>query len=322
MSFLRWFAAPRTWRLAAAAGALLVLGGCSGSSQIEPFKATRFFAFGDETSLINADGSKYTVNALKVDDTLDCAAAPLWVQTVATGFGLVFPQCNPNNLADPQARTLAAVGAKAADFTAQVDAFVAANTPADKDLTTVLVGMYDVLELYAQYPARSLADLSRELRSRGGVVGAQVNRLAQLGPAVLVATIPDLGSTPFGLAEKAANTDTDRAALLSELTSSFNAGIRLGINNDGRLIGIVLGDDEVQRYVRFPLSYGFLSTPPAATQGAACLATAPLPTCNAKLLAAGATPFNYVWADSLRLSAGAHIHLGNAALSRAVNNPF
>lgn len=322
MSFLGWFAAQRTWCLAAAAGTLLVLGGCGRSSQIEPFKATRFFAFGDETSLVNPDGSKYTINALKVDDTLDCVADPLWVQAVANGFGLVFPQCNPTNAANPQARTLAAVGAKAADFTAQVDAFVAASTPADKDLTTVLVGMYDVLELYAQYPARGVDDLSTELRSRGAVVGGQVNRLAQLGPAVLVATIPDLGLTPFAQAEKAAHADTDRAALLTKLTSAFNAGIRLSIINDGRLIGIVLGDDEVQRYVRFPTSYGFLSTPPEATKGAACLAAAPLPGCNAKTLVTGATAANYVWADSLRLSAGAHVHLGAAALSRAVNNPF
>ena len=41
-----------------------VLEACGGGETEQTFTATRVIAFGDETSVINADGSKYTVNAL------------------------------------------------------------------------------------------------------------------------------------------------------------------------------------------------------------------------------------------------------------------
>ena len=69
------------------------------------------------------------------------------------------------------------------------------------------------------------------------VLGEQVTRIATSGAKVLLSTVPDLGLTPFGLAERAANTDTDRSALLTRLTARFNAKMRATIPNDGRMIG-------------------------------------------------------------------------------------
>ena len=63
-----WLAARAGLLLAAALGV-----SCGGSgSQTNSFTAKRVFAFGDESSVINADGSKYAVNALKVQDIVLC----------------------------------------------------------------------------------------------------------------------------------------------------------------------------------------------------------------------------------------------------------
>ena len=117
------------WRRSLGGFALVgaaLLASCGGGSQSVPFEAQRVLAFGDETSVITASGAKYTVNALQTGNvTLDCASNPIWVQTVASAFGLVFPQCNPTNVASPRSRILATPGAKVADLQAQVNAHLA-----------------------------------------------------------------------------------------------------------------------------------------------------------------------------------------------------
>jgi outer membrane lipase/esterase len=303
-------------KAALAAGVVLTVAACGGGSgQVEPFEPTRIVAMGDQTSLLEADGRKYTVNALVSGGTaLDCATHPIWVQIVADVFDLKFPQCPGSNTA-PTGVMLAANGAKAADIEAQVNAVAASFT--EDDLVTMLVGANDIFELYAQFPTRSEADIGAELRARGRSWGAQINRVAQAGPAVLVATVPDVGKTPFALAEEAAN--AGRAALLTRLTDQYNAGMRLEIINDGRLIGLVFGDLEVQNIVRFPGSFGF-----ANVTKAACLASAPLPACTTATLVAdsGVNPINWLWADDRHLSPGGQNRLGVVAATRARNNPF
>lgn len=298
----------------AVAGTVAACGG--GSGQVEPFKPTRILAMGDESSLLEAGGRKHTVNALVTGGTaLDCTTHPLWVQIVADVFELKFPQC-PGTATTPAAGVmLAAAGAKAADIAGQVDAAAASFTK--DDLVTMMVGANDVLELYAQYPTRSEAELAAELRVRGRAWGAQINRVAEAGPAVLVATVIDLGKTPFAIAQEAAN--AGRAALLTRLTDHYNAGMRLEIINDGRLIGLVFGDLEVQNIVRFPGSFGF-----ANVVKPVCLASAPLPGCTTQTLVAdsGASPNTWLWADDRRLSPGGHNRLGITAAARAQNNPF
>jgi outer membrane lipase/esterase len=292
-------------RAALAAGVALTVAACGGGSgQVEPFEPTRILAMGDQTSLLEADGRKYTVNALATGGTaLDCETHPIWVQVVADVFDLKFPQCPGDNTA-PTGVMLAANGAKAADIEAQVN-----------DLVTMLVGANDIFELYAQFPTRSEADIGAELRARGRIWGQQINRVAQDGPAVLVVTVPDLGKTPFALAEESAN--AGRAGLLTRLTDQYNAGMRLEIINDGRLIGLAFGDLEVQNIVRFPGSFGF-----ANVTEATCLASAPLPTCTTATLVANANPVNWLWADDRHLSPGGQNRIGVIAATRASNNPF
>src|SRR4051794_7480576 len=94
------------WRRALAVGSgvlvALWLASCGGGDQVEKFVPNRVIAFGDETSVMDdtlnpGNGRKYSVNGTvsTTDQTIDCRKNPLWIQYVASNYGLVFPQCNP-----------------------------------------------------------------------------------------------------------------------------------------------------------------------------------------------------------------------------------
>lgn len=93
-------------------GALLA--SCGGSEDVD-FVPARVLSFGDESSIINADGSKYTVNGIVpgsgTPGTLDCTLNPIWNQVLATSYGLTFPQC-PGSVpaSTPSSRILAQPG--------------------------------------------------------------------------------------------------------------------------------------------------------------------------------------------------------------------
>lgn len=295
------------------AAALWACGG--GTSQQVAYQPQRLIVLGDENSVLTSSGRKYTVNALDASDAIDCASNPLWVQTVAASFAFVFPECNPTNSLTPNATMRAAVGAKVDDVKSQIDAQVANGGFTNKDLVTVLAGGNDVLALYAQYPARTEEALIADARAAGERLAAQVNRVIGLGPRVLLSTVPDMGLTPYALAQKASNTGVDRAALITRLTAALNGRLRVGIVNDGRLIGLVLGDEAAQVMVIAPSAFGLTDATTAAC-------TTALPDCTTKTLVQGATATSHLWADSTRMGVALQNRIGLLAQQRAVNNPF
>ncbi len=306
--------------------AAVALGACGGgTSQYEPFVAGRVIVFGDETSALDASGQKYSINAVTsadngdgtTTDTLDCVNRPNWVQTVASYYGFVFPECNPGQVESPQGRMRATAGAKVADVKVQIDAQLANGGFRDRDLTTLLVGANDVIDLYQQYPARPEVDLIADARSRGQQAASEVNRLVDLGAKVIVSTIPDMGLTPYARRQKAEFGDTDRAALLSRLSAAFNEQLGVNVVLDGRYVGLVQTDLRVQAMVRSPGSFGL-----ANVTEAACLDTAPPPLCTTKTLVDGASADNWMWADDQRLAYVGQQQLGTLAVDRARRNPF
>lgn len=317
------------------AAATLLLAACGGGGgQVEPFAPTRIIALGDELSLITPTSKKYSVNALvtqtdtTLPDKLDCKTYPIWVQTVATNFGLVFPQCNPDNVVTTNGVMYAQVGAKVADVKAQIDAHLASGSFNPKDLVTVLVGMNDVLELYGQFPAQSQATLLALAEQRGQALAEQVNRIVNANGRSIFVLIPDMGLTPFALAEKAnkpaSGSDLNRAAFLTSLSARFNSKLRLGVINDGRLIGLVNGGEMTQLIATFPGGYGFANIDKPACNVA-------LPDCTTKTLtsttdAAGtvtkADALTWLWADDTRFGAGMHARLGSTAYQAASIHPF
>lgn len=290
----------------------LLLSACGGgTSQIEPFRAGRMIAFGDEMSAFTADGYNHAVNGLASDSqTLDCNKLPIWTQIVAKIYNFGFAQC-PLTGGETKATTRAFAGARAADLPAQVAAQLAEGGIVEKDLVTVLMGVNDVKDLYLQsLPplSRSEPELIAEVQSRGVAVAREVNALVDRGARVIVATLPDLGLSPWGLEQGSAG-----AALLSRLTAAFNGRVRVTVLNDGRYIGLVLADEFVQ--VAAKGFYGF-----ANVKDAAC--TVPLPACTTATLVSGAGADTWLWADKTWMSTAGHRRLGALAESRARLNPF
>jgi phospholipase/lecithinase/hemolysin len=311
-----------TWAIAVIALALV---SCGGGQQIEKFVPVRVIAFGDELSVIEANGDKYTNNyRLDANTPRDCTQNPIWVQGLANAFGLFFPQCPSTSTSTPS-RIFAVAGAKTEDVKTQIDLFAATGTFGNKDLVTILAGENDILEQYAAIDAGTITEdtAGAVLDQRGIDLAAQVNRVALAGGRVLIATAPDMGLTPFALKEKAAKTDVDRAALLSRLTVRFNAKLRINLINDGHLIGLLLFDELIQSIAK---------TTGWVVDTAACDAqhVSPLTLCDSTTMvsdtrstpAVPASGSSWLWADDLHVSSGGHSSLASLALSRATGNPF
>jgi outer membrane lipase/esterase len=316
--------------LAAALAAALLAAACGGGGQISSFRAARVIALGDESSLIvdvnhDANGAKYSVNATvsSTDQTLECAGNPIWIQAVASYYGLVYPECNPNHsVIAPTSRIRATFGARAADLATQIDAQQAESGIGAGDLVTVMVGLNDVIAEYQQYPAQSEAQLTANVEAEGAEAGRQVNRLTGAGAKVLLATVIDVGVTPFGLAERAGHADTDRAALLTRLAARYNASLRGTIVNDGRVIGLVLLDELVSAIAKFPGLDGISDvTDPVCDLTKSALTPPSILDCTTQTLVVNGST-TYLWADDRHLSGAVQALFGNTAVSRAQINPF
>ena len=303
--------------LLAAVALLTACGG--GTTQYEPFVAQRVFAFGDETSTLTSEpagnGRKYSVNGLDDAGNVDCKLHPVWVQSVAQNYGYVFAECNPGGI-EPKAFMFAAEGATATGVAAQVEvAQVRSGGFRDGDLATVLAGTNDIIELYQRYPEVSEETLTALAQERAERLAAAVNRLVELGAKVIVSDLPNVGLTPYALKEQARHTDTDRAALLTRLTTAFNEQLGVKILLDGRYIGLVQADLQFRAIAQSPGSYGFTNT----TTG---VCTVPLPLCRDDTLVPDGGAFIYLWADDTRMSSGGQAQLATLAVDRAQRNPF
>jgi phospholipase/lecithinase/hemolysin len=317
--------------IAALAATLLVAACGGGGEPTSRFHATRVIAFGDESSLIvdtrnDANGNKYSVNATvsATDPTVLCGFNPVWSQSVAASYGLVFPECNPpaTAVATPTSRMRAAFGARAADLAAQIDAQQAESPLGAGDMVTVLVGMHDVLAAYRQYPTIGVNQLTANVEAQGAEVGRQVNRITDTGANVLLSTIIDVGFSPYATAERQAHADIDRSVLLSQLSQRFNASMRATIVNDGRRIGLLLLDELSVQVYKFPGFQNFTNPYSGVCDLTKSKLTPPsVLDCSDQTFVTGGGP-GFFWADDLHLSASAQTVFGTAAISRAQNNPF
>ncbi|MFM2450830.1 MAG: hypothetical protein RIS44_3280 [Pseudomonadota bacterium] len=294
-----------------------LLAACGGGDQVKNFEPVRVLSFGDENSVITSSGQNYSVNGLNAGKTaIDCGVNRIWNQILANSYGLSFPQC-AGTATVTNSRILAVPMAKVADVKTQIDQFLTTDRFGSSDLVSVLVGQNDLWAQYALYNGSNEATLIAAMEAAGILYAEQVNRVANAGARVIVSTIPDQSLTPFALAQKAAFTDTDRAALIKRLMSAFHLKLRTTLINDGNRIGLVLADEMTQQLVQFPASFSYSNV-----NAAACLSTAVLPNCTSATLVTGADASAWLWSDATHLSAGGHSRLGEAARSRATGNPF
>lgn len=297
-----------------------LLASCGGGEQVQTFVATRVIAFGDESSVINPNGSKYTVNALTTSGTttFDCNSNPLWIQSLAAVYGLAFPECPGATAVDPVSLNYATAGATVADLSGRIDDHLSAGGFRDGDLVTVLVGANDVIAQFEQYPAIGEDQLAANLEAAGVELANQVNRLAGLGAKVLISTIPDMGLTPYA-GDRTVGTTNGNPAVLARLSTRFNDAMLAHLLNDGHKIGLIQLDQYVIS-VNAATQAGVGSY--ANTTLAACKTTAPLPNCTTDTLVDEAVGAVWLWADDRHLSASGQAGLGSLAVTRAQNNPF
>ena len=307
--------------------AVAALASCGGGTyQVTAFVPARILTFGDESSmLVSAQGLKYSINGISTATLqIDCTQNPLWTQTLANSYSLVYADCNTNASPYTNAIDLTVLNGTVDDVVQQVSAFQAGDTFNGNDLVTIWVGMHDVLNDYqANATNGDETTLLADMKSAGATLAGVVNLIANSGGKVILLTIPDMSDTPFGYVESQRG-DFDRAKLLSDMSTSFNLGLRSNILNDGSKIGLVLVDDIVRNDVRSPGSYSLITLD---NQSFACQSTAPLPTCTPDTLnndPSTGQPANasFLWADSTHLGPVAQTQIGNQAVGRAHANPF
>src|SRR5471030_25438 len=131
--------------------AVAALASCGGGTyQVTAFVPARILTFGDESSmLVGAQGLKYSINGVS-SATLqnDCTQNPLWTQTLANSYALVYANCNTDASPYTNAVDLTVLNGTVDDVVQKVLAFQAGDTFNGNDLVTIWVGMHDVLNEY------------------------------------------------------------------------------------------------------------------------------------------------------------------------------
>lgn len=288
-----------------------LLAGCGGSSQVEAFVPNHLHVFGDELTVLDPTGHRYGINGVSSATTpaFDCALLPLWPQTVAAAFGLVFEQC-PGTATTFTAFGHGAFGATVATVEAQLDAQAAVLVA--NDVVAIQVGMNDVVELQAQVVAGSLtqAEAEAEALARGKRVAARVPGLIARGVKVVLVSPPYLGTSPWALAQGSA-----AAAAIGRISDALGAGITLDAGLlDARDVVLANGSDVVDNYVNGSNNGSGINVTAAACKQAgagllACLSNDLVTTPSA------ATATNYLWADAQRPGYIFHSTVSNTLLS-------
>lgn len=331
MSLNRLFARPMR-RAVLALCAAAALTACGGGDRAEPFTPGRIVAFGDELSVLDDSASagnarKYSVNGFTANTTTrDCIVNPIWIQALANSFSMGFAQC-PGGYTNLNAFTRATPNATVATVQQQVTDFLndTARRPADNDLVTILVGSHDVLNAYAAWNAAGRTDAARtealnSVKAQAQLLAAQVKRLVDAGPAVLIATVPYLGASPFAVAQGSAGQQ-----LLLELVDMFNNALQSGGQSDQAFAGPGLasygftGKDYglVQTGTSWIKAIAESNSGDTRAYNATPLCTVALPDCTPGTLAAGANVDNWVWADTTRPGYAFHVQVGSRAATLA-----
>ncbi len=338
----RWSAvALRSSLVALTVAGSLLLASCGGGGGGTNYRPSRLFAFGDEASVLTTpstplalDAKKYSINGFTPSTTTpDCFADPLWIQTVAYNFGLVYAECNDNPTATPTAFIRAQAGAKVADLVAQIDHFLNVEHVAlvKSDLVTIMVGTNDVLELYQSVRASTLTQTAAlaEAARRGAVLASQFDRVTQYGSndkaRALYVLIPNVGDSPYAYAEESGAGGAGSRTLLTAITRAFNDELRSKITINGRSIG------QINIFDTF---VNIVNNAKAASQAgilnitdAACV-PADLLQCTSSTLqpaigtAAAATDATWLWAKGANFGPIGHSLLSSGALAIINNNPF
>jgi hypothetical protein len=302
-----------------------LLAACGGGEQEETFQPARIVAVGDENTLINPDGSQYSMNNVNTVATtnpngIGCINNPIWVQYVAADYGLSFGECRGETKKN-SALMLATLG----QTVEQAAAALAGAGLNGNDLVTLMVGSHDLLAIVGtnKKPTAAEADVMiKEARKRGVLLGDLVLNTIATGARILVSTVPYLNTAPFVAAE---GYDGN---LLYEMSTEFNNGLndRMGdVPSGGGRNGAILEVDQLVNayYLNAGSAYNAITNRLAAacqTSGAPT-PDAGLPGCETTDISA-ASPIFYLWAGRLQYGTITHGLLGQTAVQRIRANPL
>ena len=286
----------RTVMVAACASAAL-LAACGSSTTESAITPARFIAFGDASSDVGQNGSRYTVNDGSVNNwTLQVTANYGKPLTPVSAGGLSYAVGNARIKAKPDA----AGKAGTPTVTEQIDTFLASGSFAAQDVVILSGGISDVIAGMAAVSAGTQTEAAMVAASlkAGEDMAAQVRRLVNAGAKyVMVTGTYDLSKTPWAKA-------IGREALLADASSRFNEGLLVGIVDLGANVLYVDLAYYVNLYTSVPANYGF-------NNATAAVCTSVDPTngigigagqvnsalCTSGTLLAGADPIRYAFAD-------------------------
>ena len=286
----------RTVMVAACASAAL-LAACGSSTTESAITPARFIAFGDASSDVGQNGSRYTVNDGSVNN---------WTLQVVANYGkpLSAVSAGGNSYsvgnARIQAKPDAAGKAGTPTVTEQIDTFLASGSFAAQDVVILSGGISDVIAGMAAVSAGTQTEAAMVAASRKASedMAAQVRRLVNAGAKyVMVTCTYDLSKTPWAKA-------IGREALLADASSRFNEGLLVNIVDLGAHVLYVDLAYYVNLYTSVPANYGF-------NNATAAVCTSVDPTngigigagqvnsalCTSGTLLAGADPIRYAFAD-------------------------
>ncbi len=275
------------------AASALFLAACGSGSTFEPLAPTRVISLGDGLSDLGQTGSKFTVN----DGTVN-----IWVERVASSYGKTITAKVSGGLGFAQGGARVNTGANA--IADQITAFLAANTIGASDLLIVDAGVAELAALAAANATDPA--LATAADAAGKALAAQVLRLtAAGGKHIVIANAPNLGRTPFAVAQA-------RTAGFTAATRAFNDGLKIALANVTTDVLFIDNEAYVNTIYNSPSLLG--------TGGNVVLAACSTPTaqtCTPTTLAAGVTNYNlHLFADDRHLGPSAHRLLGDNAYNR------
>jgi phospholipase/lecithinase/hemolysin len=211
----------RAWLLAASASALL-LATCGGGSIDSQLNPSRIVVFGDAMADVGQTGARYTVNDGSVNNwTLYLANAFGQSLTPSAAGGTSYAIGNARVTAKPDA----AGSSGTRTITEQIDAFLAAGTPAANDLIVVNGGTSDlIVQAQAVIAGSQSSDqMLANVGQAGRELAAQVRRLVNAGAQHVVVV------GPYNLGRSAWALQVGQTALLEGASGRFNDQLKLSL---------------------------------------------------------------------------------------------
>lgn len=300
---------------AAALSVLALLSSCGGSVESQ-FSPTRVLAVGDGFADLGQDGARYTINDGTVNNWsqylaqaygLDLAASAGGGWSFATGHARVGTHPDAaGNAATPTVRE-------------QVDALLAATTPAATDLVVVNAGTADlVAEAHAYFSGtRTRDDLTANAKQAGADLGTQVRRLVDAGATHVMVV------GPYNLGKSVWAQEIDGASVLEDATTKFNNQLLISIEDLGETVLYVDAAYYFNLVTGSPSSYDLDNVETEActsVDGGAGIGTGSGQVnshlCDGNTLLAGIDPAKYLFADRVYVTPVAHRLFGAYAYDR------